>query len=163
VASLADIIDGLVIGVHLFSVHSEAGLNGRNPGIFVRAPSGFTAGVYENSVSGTLFAGNGSPRRISAYAGWTFETDSQRFALTIGGATGYGRDAQVVCLESTVFGCEKQQRLNSIPSVVPFVVPSVRIPFGESSAARIGYVYTPPIGAKAQPVHAAHLMLEHRF
>ncbi len=160
---LSDFFHGLVIGVHLFSVHSESDLNNRNPGLFVRTPSGFTAGFYENSISGTRFAGNGSPRRISTYAAWTFETESQRFAVTVGGSTGYGRDEQVVCLQTNEFGCAEQQRLNKIPTVVPFVVPSFRMGITGSTFARIGYVYTPPIGAKAQPVHAAHLMLESTF
>jgi hypothetical protein len=157
-----DLLEGLVVGVHLFSVHSADSMNNSNPGIYLRAPAGFTAGVYENSISGTRFAGSGSPRRISTYAAWTFESASRRFAVTVGGATGYGRDHQVICVQNTPNGCITQT-LNRVPTVVPFAVPTFRWTFAERTAARLGYVYTPEIGPRSRPVHGAHFMLERRY
>jgi hypothetical protein len=158
--SFDHLLNGLVIGVHLFSAHSRDGMNNVNPGVFVRTPSGFTAGAYENSVSGTRYAGAGEPRRISTYAAWSFETSDGRFALTVGGATGYGRRAQVICLESNAQGCTTTQQLNHVSTVVPFAVPSVRLPIAGNVSGRIGYIFTPAIGPSTKPVHAAHLMLE---
>lgn len=68
----------ITLGVHLFSVHTAAGLEPVNPGLYVRHESGFTAGAFRNSY-----------RRTSAYAGYTFETADRRFALTVGAVTGY--------------------------------------------------------------------------
>ena len=154
--------DGMTIGLHLASVHSAPGMNNRNPGLYLRMPSGFTAGFYENSVSKTRFAGEGSPRRISTYAGWTWETSSRRFAVTIGAASGYGRKEYVACIENTPDGCVTQ-KMNSVPSVIPFAVPTVRFSVGTNTAARVGYIFTPEIGPKSKPVHGAHLMIEHAF
>jgi hypothetical protein len=162
-ASLDQLLNGVVIGVHLFSAHSRMGMNNQNPGVFVRTPAGFTAGAYENSVSRTRFAGAGEPRRISTYAGWTFETGSRRFALTVGAATGYGRRRQVICLEQDNTGaCTTTQQLNEVNDVVPFAVPSLRMQISGALAARVGYIYTPTIGTGSRPVHAAHVMLEYR-
>jgi hypothetical protein len=159
---LDQLLSGVVIGAHLVSVHSRTGMNNDNPGVFMRLPAGFTAGVYENSVSRTRFAGAGEPRRISTYAGWTFETAGGRFALTLGGATGYGRQAQVICLRAQGDRCAVTQELAQVPDLVPFAVPSLRLNITPQFAGRIGYVYTPRIGAASRPVHAAHLMLEYR-
>lgn len=76
-----------VIGLHLLSLHSPnchdtrwscEPYNNVNAGIYARAPSGLTFGAYRNSYG-----------RPSAYAGWTFETDSKRFALSVAVASGY--------------------------------------------------------------------------
>lgn len=48
------------------------------PGVYFRAPSGFTAGVMQNSFAD-----------VSAYAGWTWETPGRLFAMTAGGISGY--------------------------------------------------------------------------
>lgn len=69
----------LRVGLHLASVHTSPGFNNSNPGIYVRAANGFTAGVLRNSY-----------RRTSAYAGWTWETKGRvTAALTVGAITGY--------------------------------------------------------------------------
>ena len=68
----------IVIGVHLFSLHTAPGLEAANPGLYVRHESGDTAGVFRNSYA-----------RTSAYAGYTLETADRRFALTLGAVTGY--------------------------------------------------------------------------
>lgn len=101
-----------IVGLHLLSWHDPGchmerwhcePYNNRNPGVFARAPSGFTFGGYTNSY--------GLP---SAYAGWTFETADRRFALTVGGVTGYPGSA-----------------------LRPIAVPSVRFGLGGSLALRI--------------------------
>lgn len=69
---------GLVLGIHLATAHSSGGMQGFNPGLYLRQDSGLTVGAYRNSYG-----------RASAYAGWTFETADKRFALTVGAVSGY--------------------------------------------------------------------------
>ena len=95
--TITDLIgQGAVIGVHLLSLHSNPGyvtavdIPGRplqterfetaTPGLSLRLANGATVGAYRNSYG-----------RGSAYAGWTFETADQRWALTVGAVTGYPR------------------------------------------------------------------------
>ena len=101
-----------VIGLHLLAAHDPGCYqqHGRcepykaaTPGLYARAPSGLTFGAYRNSYG-----------RGSAYAGWTFETADRRFALTVGGATGYPR-----------------------ATVIPLAVPSVRFGVACGWALRI--------------------------
>lgn len=80
-----DFLNGLVIGVHLLSAHSQAGMNNENPGLYVRAQSGLTAGFYRNSLE-----------RQTSYAGWTFETENKVLALSVVGASGYRPGVQVI-------------------------------------------------------------------
>ena len=53
--------EGLVIGLHVVSLHSSPGLNNTNPGVYVKTQAGYTAGTYFNS-----------ERRQSFYLGRTF-------------------------------------------------------------------------------------------
>lgn len=101
-----------VLGLHLLSAHDpgchmESGrcvaYQNVNPGLYARAPSGLTMGLYRNSYS-----------RMSAYAGWTFETKDRRFALTVAAATGYPR-----------------------ATVIPLAVPSVRFGLTDAWSLRI--------------------------
>lgn len=103
---------GWIVGLHLLSQHAPncyleqghcAPYNNSNPGIYFRAPSGLTVGGYTNSY-----------RLPSAYAGWTFETQDRRFALTVAGVTGYPQAA-----------------------VRPLVVPSVRLGLSERLSLRL--------------------------
>jgi hypothetical protein len=101
------------LGAHLLSFHAPGAYTsdaGRRvayeritPGLYLRAPSGLTFGAYRNSY------GDGS-----AYAGWTFETESKRFALTVAGVTGYER-----------------------ARVLPLLIPSVRFGLTDDLALRI--------------------------
>lgn len=121
---------GLVLGVHLASLHSAGGLQSANPGLYLRTESGFTAGVLRNSYS-----------RTSAYAGWTFETQDKRFALTVGGVTGY-----------------------PAKPVLPLLVPSMRIGLSEwqpGAALRLSYLPKPP--ADFGRSHSLHFSLERGF
>lgn len=66
-----------VIGFHVASRHwPQRAYNNFNPGAYVRADNGITAGVYLNS-----------HERVSFYAGWTWERGP--LAVTLGGVTGY--------------------------------------------------------------------------
>ena len=69
------------LGIHLGTYHTRHGVyNNANPGVYVRADNGLTAGVYLNSLS-----------KVSTYAGWTTSTQAGpvELSLTLGGITGY--------------------------------------------------------------------------
>lgn len=125
---------GWIIGLHLWSTHFGACYEqalvckpyaAATQGIYWRAPSGLTVGGFRNSYGGD-----------SAYAGWTFETQDGRFALMVGGVTGYRRAA-----------------------VLPIVAPSVRFELGAGVALRVAGL--PKAGHSAAPV--LHLALERRL
>lgn len=78
-------MSAVILGLHLATAHLGPFADTKspiNPGIYVRAESGLTAGVYRNSV-----------HRLSSYAGWTWETPNGRFALTVGAVSGYQDNA----------------------------------------------------------------------
>lgn len=88
----------IVLGVHLFSLHTAPGLEAANPGLYVRHESGVTAGVFRNSYA-----------RTSAYAGYTLETADRRFALTLGAVTGYpAKPVLPLAVPSVRFGLSDQ-------------------------------------------------------
>lgn len=128
---------GFVIGLHMVSLHSEptypcdvqvdgrCNFNNTNPGLYVVAPSGLTLGAYINSY-----------RQWSSYAGWTWHTADNRFALTVGGVTGY-----------------------RFATVMPVVIPSVRFDLNEQWGARLSVI--PKAGDGL--VQAVHLSLETRW
>lgn len=111
-----------VMGLHMGSWHEDKAMNNFNPGVYARWKNGFTAGAYYNS-----------EKRPTAYAGWTFHDKIDRFAITLGAATGYKRAA-----------------------IVPLVVPSVRFGVNENTSVRLSAV---PLKGQA----AVHLSLEKRF
>lgn len=161
--SLEELLNGVVLGVHLVSAHSAPGMNDNNTGVYLRTPAGFTVGTYENSISRTRLSGNDGRRRISTYAGWSWETPGKSFAFTLGGVTGYGREAQDVCVETGGFGdfsCTRYEHLERIPSVVPLAVASGRVPLAGGWSARMGYMYVPAVAEQGQRMHVANLMLE---
>ena len=114
------------VGLHLVSVHSRPGFQAANPGIYLKRDDGLTGGVLRNSYG-----------RTSAYAGWTFETSDQRFAVTVGAITGY-----------------------PARSVSLLVAPSVRVALAPGWGARLALLPKPPIPGGAA---ALHLSLEHAF
>ena len=104
--------EGAVIGAHLVSLHSNPSyitvvdVHGNTlqtrqyetvtPGAYVRLANGATFGAFRNSYG-----------RGSAYAGYTFETADGRFALTVGGVTGYyGAAVQPLVIPSVQFGLD---------------------------------------------------------
>lgn len=157
--------DDMTIGLHLASAHSADGLNSRNPGLYLRMPAGFTAGFYENSLSGTRYSGNDGSRRYSTYAGWTWQTNSRIWAVSLGGVTGYGRDAQDVCVERSKlgFGCARFQHLDAVPAVVPMALLSARWTITSGWAARLGYTVAPGVAAGDRFMHVLTLMTEQSF
>jgi hypothetical protein len=114
------------IGLHIATAHFGADLKAATPGVYIRTEAGFTAGAYRNSYS-----------RTSAYAGWTWQTEDKRFALTAGAVTGY-----------------------PAAKVMPLIVPSVRFEVAHGIAARIAFIPKP---AKHGRAAGLHLALEREF
>jgi hypothetical protein len=96
--------------------------------------NGINPGVYARWDSGlTAGAYFNSERRGTVYAGWTWVDAEDRFSVTLGGATGYAR-----------------------ATVVPMVVPSVRLGLNEDASVRLSMALT-------KECSALHLSLERRF
>lgn len=124
-----------IVGLHLLSLHSPnchhdnrgqcVRYEKATTGIYAMAPSGLTFGGYTNSYGSS-----------SAYAGWTFETKSRRFALLVAGVTGYRRAA-----------------------VLPLIAPSVRFEMTSRTAMRIAGMPRFEKGGAS----VLHLAIEHRF
>ena len=73
-------------------------------------------GIYVKSEDGFILGGyrNGE-RKISIYSGWQFETSDGVYAVALGGVTGYSRG-----------------------SVVPLIIPSVRLYASDTTECRTG-------------------------
>lgn len=116
----------LLIGAHIATHHFDeqfSGMQGNNPGLYARLENGITVGGYRNSFG-----------RASFYAGYTWQTQDGRFALTAGGLTGY-----------------------AMSKVAPMVTPSARVELWDGLAARITYVpRVPRVGA----AHGVHFSVE---
>jgi hypothetical protein len=98
---LEGLCDVAVVGAHLISLHSSPTYVSAHdnfhdidyrtryewvtPGAYVRMANGATAGAYRNSLG-----------KASVYVGWTWQTDDERFALTVGAVSGYRRDFTVI-------------------------------------------------------------------
>ncbi len=138
--------DSGVIGINTFTHHTRKTFGAKwslcnvNPGIYYVHPSGLTGGVFRNSECST-----------SAYAAYTIQTESKRFALTGGLATGY-----------------KYQGSHGV--FQPFVAPSVAVPLDDQITLRLAWM----IGIdgkrtangttiKTKAVQAFTLMLEQSF
>jgi len=70
-----------IIGLHIATKHDRVGFCEFNPGLYIEARNGVTAGIYKNSECNT-----------SVYAGYTFETRPYgpvRLGLMLGGVLGY--------------------------------------------------------------------------
>jgi len=123
--ALAALVPGAAkatVGLHVGSVHSPSkNFNNFNPGIYYRHDAGWTAGAYHNSL-----------RKLSVYGGYTWERSV--FALTVGGATGYGHGVQLL------------------------LVPSIRLFTVQGVSARVAYI---PRVEKRIGAHVLHLMLEY--
>lgn len=157
---IAALCEGLVVGLHLLSLHTAASYTTETnnvgderasasyrtltPGVYLRTQAGFTAGAYHNSI--------GKP---SFYAGWSFATDDDRFALTLGAVTGYRRT--VHRRWGTYVDRHETAQVGS--TVQPLVVPSVKVDLTDAWAARLSYVPRPDKGETS----VFHLSIEHRF
>lgn len=114
------------IGAHLVTAHDKPGLCNVNPGAYYRADSGLTAGAYHNSDC-----------RMSAYAGWTWQTEgATRLALTAGLVTGYRAHL-----------------------VMPLLVPSVARDLRDGWAVRLTFI--PRVEKRG--ANALHLSVERAF
>lgn len=83
-------VTALVLGLHLATYHTsptyvdpqgqQQAYQGVNPGMYVVAPNGLTAGAYRNSRN-----------RTSVYAGWSYRSPHTYgdWGLTLGAASGY--------------------------------------------------------------------------
>lgn len=173
---MSDFLDGLVIGLHLLSAHSDPAMHDANTGIYLRTAAGATVGYFENSISGTTMNGNDGRRRMSTYLGWTFETSGQALALTLGAVNGYGAEERRTCVpdtsppmakantavHATSTACSSSSYQPAVRDVLPLLVASGRLPLGDGWATRLGYVFVP--GAFGdRHMHVANLMLERRF
>lgn len=138
----------MVIGLHLASLHSPSPwkLSGENPGLYLKTEEGWTAGGYRNSYG-----------RLSLYAGKTFETEDKRWALTVGGISGYQRiSGPAACGENEVnTRSHICQRPGTKGAIGPLVIPSVRLG-DDNLALRISYA--PKVEKRS--AHALHFSLE---
>lgn len=100
---------GAHLATHHFGMRPGDRLESVTPGVYLRTDAGLTLGLYRNS--------HALP---SAYAAWTWQTSSGRFALTAGAVTGY-----------------------PAAPVMPLLVPSVRLPLAQRIAARIAFLPKP--------------------
>lgn len=131
-AAHADTFAPASVGVHLGSWHSNKDAQGRsyngvNPGLYARWDNGATVGSYYNS-----------ERRMTAYAGWTFETPQWHrltAAVTAGGIVGYKKGPMI------------------------FAIPSAAVHVTERTAVRVSFVPKMEKDGAA----AIHLSAEHRF
>lgn len=135
---MSALCDCLIIGMHALSLHSSpsyvlmentkgetiqtAQYETFTPGLYIRHESGFTAGTYSNSF-----------KRQSFYAGWTWETEDERWAFTIGAVTGYGRHY----VGGTVEGNKWVKHYFGYNEVEPLFAPSFKLPVTENSALRL--------------------------
>jgi hypothetical protein len=132
--AIGELLNGLVLGVHLVSAHSTGGANNDNPGLYLRTEAGLTAGYYWNSKD-----------RVTSYAGWTWQSESRTWSVSLVAASGYGNDDPAAGPR--------------MPRIVALPMFSARVPLGRDAAVRFGYVPKPP-GSDA--AHTAHLMVEWR-
>jgi len=95
--------EGLILGLHLLSFHAPAkDFNNVNPGFYIRANNGFTAGAFYNS-----------ERHTSVYAGVTHAFGP--VDLTFGLITGYRR-AKVLPMLAPSYKLNKAVRIVVLPS-----------------------------------------------
>jgi hypothetical protein len=131
------------IGAHLYTQHVDnrlgAKLNNATIGLYWRAEGGpldgLTSGVFRNSMD-----------RWSVYAGRTWQTDDQRWALFAGLASGYGkRFGQNECGPGKV-DVAWSRCWRGGAAIRPLLAASMRLPITASTAARISLLPSPGQG-----------------
>lgn len=160
---MSDLLDGLVLGLHLVSVHVPAndGLNNNNPGIYVRNDAGWTAGLYYNSLE-----------RTSVYGAYTFTTQALSpnlpLSLTVGAITGYQRRKETFACKHgedkgrTGSRCYRMAGYSSGP-VTAMIAPSIAFPLAELATGflpRLAYI--PSVGV-GNEFTVLHLSIERAF
>lgn len=121
--------EAATVGAHIGSWHSEPGFNNVNPGLYAQADNGGTAGIYRNSV-----------RKVSTYAGWTFEKqlgESVTVSATVGAITGY-----------------------PAAKLLPMVIPSIKVKLFDEVSARV--IIIPMVNPK-QCAHVVSFAIETKF
>lgn len=104
---------GDVVGLHLYSVHSDPGFEDATPGAYYRWANGVQVGVLRNSY-----------RDTSVYGGYLLSfDDAKRFGLFVGAISGY----------------EKAEGRN----VVPLVAPQVGLELSPGVWARLAWFINP--------------------
>jgi hypothetical protein len=159
---LDELLHGLVIGLHLVSAHVPEAkyTNNENPGVFVRTESGWTAGIYRNSL-----------KRTSVYGGFTFTTDAVAIlplSLTVGVVSGYKkRRVETSCaalgISSVPFSdvCFHYEG-NSRTNASLMLSPSVALPAAQQYIGVVPRLsYIPNIGTSRFSVF--HLSVEKAF
>lgn len=119
--------DAVTVGVHVASVHIPARSyqNNFNPGLYVAAPSGWTAGVYYNTV-----------HKVSVYAG--YRVDLRYVDVMVGAVTGYkeafGHSVVPLVAVSRSFdiGTAWRPRVTYIPKSTPKTTHLVHLSFETS-------------------------------
>lgn len=132
---LAAAASAWTMGFSAFTLPTESNLRLETPGLYVRHSTGWTAGALHNGAG-----------HWDVWAGRSFETADQRFALTLGAAV--VRDERMVAVD---VGCKhrlptgepprpvvqpvcRTQALDVATRLVPMVVPSLRVPLQELAA-----------------------------
>jgi hypothetical protein len=118
---------GQTVGLHIATAHFGGdGLQPHTPGLYARADSGPFEGL-------TLGGYRNSYGLQSRYLAYTLQTASRVFALTVGAVTGY-----------------------PARPVLPMLVPSARVPLGDTGAAlRLAFIPKPPRVGTAAGLHVA--------
>jgi hypothetical protein len=90
------------VGLHVGTLHNKPGLNGANPGAYLRTDRGATLGAYHNSLG-----------RQSVYAAWSFDYRVARYVIvtgTVGAVSGY--DSRALVVPGIAFGDKRRIRLS---------------------------------------------------
>jgi hypothetical protein len=146
-----DILSGVVIGLHLVSIHvpQQEGQRNFNPGIYVRdSETGLTAGTYRNTLGKQTF-----------YVGET--VTFHRFSITFGIATGYQRRTSVVACnpEQSLYWSRCYSTTRGAKTyLTPVVAPSVRLPQVFGATPRLSFM-----PGMAGTSNVFHLSVEGRF
>lgn len=160
-----ELLQGLVLGLHLASIHVPANdhQNNFNPGVYVRTETGLTVGVYRNTI-----------RRTSVYFGQAFTHD--RFSLLVGAVNGYKLRKDPADCASLGFDPSVYNECYNISGATrhewsPLVAASVALPVVGGVTPRLTYLpklkgHEPEnmiIRDKAKASHTFHLSLEKEF
>lgn len=97
-------LDLAAIGLHVASLHSRAGYNDVNPGVYLESQCGIVVGVYDNSY-----------RKPSVQIAWRGEPDRLPLFIEAGAVTGYpGHDVEVYAMGGVRLG---PLRIGAVPHV----------------------------------------------
>lgn len=147
--AFASIAHATTVGIDLVSHHfpERPFVNNDNPGVYVRLDSGWTAGMYYNTI-----------KRVSVFAGYTFE--SGPFGLLIGGVTGYQHKRfYMSCPTGSKSAYCWYDYGGEHDYIIPLLSPSVTLGTYGGITPRVSFV--PRVGPNGMNV--VHLSIEHQF